>query len=365
MLSVLVVSPNPAVPGGVSTFIECMKRHVTRCRVDSFYVGSSGNGDASVWDMAKRLIVAPLKLAFLVRRKKYDVVHINPSFDVKSLIRDGLLVLALRATGFRHILFYYHGGNLALQHRIAQSPFWSRLVAWMLNRNALLLVLGENFRAALLAIGVDASRIVITRTMFEGSGLRAVKDEPSKAVRRFILFLSRFDREKGGRELLQAFAAVRNEFPDVDLIMAGDGEDMRPLRHIAQQLDLLNRTIFTGYIGGVEKWRLLRDCTLFALPTYFRGEGMPVAILEAMGAGKPLLVGAAGSIRTIVTEPENGLILEDVTVETVQKGLQRLLGDVQFIDRAGKHNADTAWKKFEANIVTAELEDIYQQVAKC
>jgi glycosyltransferase involved in cell wall biosynthesis len=201
--------------------------------------------------------------------------------------------------------------------------------------------------------------------MFEGSGLSALKDAPSNPMRRFILFLSRFDREKGGRELLQAFAALMNEFPDTDLVMAGDGEDMRLMRHSAQQLNLSHRVVFTGYIGGAEKWRLLRDCTLFALPTYFRGEGMPVAILEAMGAGKPLLVSSAGSIRTIVSEPENGLVLEGVTPEAVQNGLRRLLSDTQFAERAGKHNADIAWKKFEANVVTAELEDIYQQVAKC
>jgi glycosyltransferase involved in cell wall biosynthesis len=342
-----------------------MKRHVMSSRISSFYVGSSGKGDATFWDMAKRLLMAPIQLAYLVHTNKYDVVHINPSFDVKSLIRDGLLILALRFIGFKKILFYYHGGNLVLQKRIAEHKIWRRIVSWLLNKNALILVLGEPFRDALLAIGVDPSRIAITRTMFEGTGLKSMQNECFASSRPFILFLSRFDPEKGGRELLEAFKAISADFPMTDLVMAGDGLDMVHLKEQTEKLHLTDRVKFTGYVGGADKWRLLCECQFFVLPTYFRGEGMPIAILEAMGAGKPVLVSSAGSISSIVSEPENGIRLTEITAATVELGLRRFLKEPLVWEKVGKHNAKMAWDTFEANAVTKEIENFYQKVSAC
>jgi glycosyltransferase involved in cell wall biosynthesis len=133
----------------------------------------------------------------------------------------------------------------------------------------------------------------------------------------------------------------------------------------AQILGLGDRIRFPGYVVGADKARLLRDCTIFALPTYYRSEGMPVAVLEAMGAGNPLLVGSAGALRSIVADPENGVVLDKVTPQTVEAGLRRLLGDADFAAAAGKRNAEIAWKKFEAGAVTAEIEAFYRKVASC
>jgi glycosyltransferase involved in cell wall biosynthesis len=365
MISALVVSPNPSVPGGVSVFIECMKRHVSNSNVESFYIGSSGRGGASPFQTLKRLIVGPIELARRVRARKYDVVHINPSFDVKSLIRDGLFVLALRAVGFRRVLFYFHGWDLGVQQRITRSWLLRRVTAWVLNQAALITVLGNDFRDGLIAIGVLPSRVEITHTMFEGVGLTAAQAEPVGVARRFILFMSRFDHEKGGRELVQAFAALLSDYPDVDLIMAGSGEDDIYLRDKARRLSLAGRIVFTGYIGGADKWRLLRDCTIFALPTYYRSEGMPVSILEAMGAGKALLAGSAGALNSIISDPENGVVLQKVSAQSVEVGLRRLLSQPDDMVVIGKRNHEIAWQKFEAHAVTAEIENLYQRVAQC
>jgi glycosyltransferase involved in cell wall biosynthesis len=312
-----------------------------------------------------RLVTAPVQLAQRVGQQKVDVVHLNPSFDAKALIRDGLLVLALRAVGFSRILFYIHGWDGGLCRRIQRTPLLRLLTAWVLNKCALITVLGDDFRKGLVSLGVDPDRIAVTRTMFEGAELTAIDNLPPKTSRPYILFMSRFDREKGGRELMQAFANLAADYPALDLVMAGDGEDAGALRALAPSLELSGRVMFTGYIGGAEKWRALRDCAIFALPTYYRSEGMPVAVLEAMGAGKPLLVGSAGALRSLVAEPDNGIILDDVTAHTIEAGLRRLLDDPAFAAKAGQHNRETAWAMFNAPVVTAAIENFYEKVAAC
>ena len=201
--------------------------------------------------------------------------------------------------------------------------------------------------------------------MFEGDGLLSVKNELLLARRPYILFMSRFDREKGGRELLRAFADIADDHPDLDLIMAGDGVDATFLQLEAENLGIKKRVLFPGYVQGADKWRLLRDCILFALPTYYRSEGMPVAVLEAMGAGKPLLVGGVGAMRSIASEPENGIVLNDITAKSIEVGLRRLLGNPDLMKTMAKHNAILAWDQYEAQSITEKIEDFYHQVARC
>lgn len=367
MLSVLMTSPHPSVPGGVSVFTGVLKRHLRLSQADAFYVGSTAKRETTGAQIM-RLVTAPLRLVRQVRRKHYDVVHLNPSFDAKAMIRDGLLLLALRATGFRRIIFYLHGWDRGFYQHVRTHFLWRRMIGWLLNRAALVTVLGDEFRDGLVALGVDPARIVVTRTMYEKSAMHEKSDvvlSSPRFSRPFILFMSRFDREKGGRELIDAFVTLTQDYPAYDMVLAGDGEDADIMRAQVDHLNLTGRVCFTGYVGGNAKQLLLQDCAIFALPTTYRSEGMPVAMLEAMAAGKPLLIGSVGAIRAVVRDGVNGVVLDHVTAQTVAQGLRRLLDDPIFMKNSGEHNARQAAERFEASIVSAEIEQLYAKVSQC
>jgi len=360
-LSVLLISPDPEVYGGVSGFIELLKARMS-CKAASFFVGRIHTKKENTFIIMKRLLGAPFTLAKQVRSQHFDVVHINPSFNCKSLVRDGLLLFALRMIGFRRVLVYFHSWHPALEARISTIPGFRQLLGWVLNGTGYIMVLAPAFKQYLESAGVQADRILITRTMFDGDSIQSGNEDAQHPRRRSILFMSRFVREKGIYELLHAFARIATEFPDVDLIMAGDGRESAPLQEQAEALNLRNRITFPGYVGGEAKFALLRNCTIFALPTYFP-EGMPVALLEAMGAGKPLLTAQAGGIQHIISTPDNGIILDNVNSETVETGLRTLLDDPEYCRKTGQHNAVYAWQHFEAKAVTAEIEQLYRKIA--
>ena len=62
---------------------------------------------------------------------------------------------------------------------------------------------------------------------------------------------------------------------------------------------------------------------------------MPIALLEAMAAGKPLLTAKAGAIPHIVSDPENGVVLDAVSTDAIEAGLRRLLNDQPIARRPG------------------------------
>lgn len=360
-LHALILSPDPRVHGGVSTFIELMKTHLKRTRSSAIWIGSIQGEKESILKQLWRLVSAPLKVACFVLTKKPDVLHINPSLDWKSVLRDGLILLVLRLIGYKHVLVYFHGWEPQVEQRIAQNRILCRVFIWLLNGTAKVLVLSPEFRDALLRMGLPEQKVDTTRTMFDGQAI--LKAETAPATRHSILFMSRFVKAKGIFELVEGFARVSADFPDFDLIMAGDGPDAEELKKRVAALGLEKRVLFPGYVTGSEKFLMLNQCQLYALPTYFP-EGMPVALLEAMGAGKPVLTAKTGVIPYIITEPENGIVLEKVTSDTVTDALRRMLADEADCRTVGEHNRAYAWATFEAAEVTANLETVYFGIAE-
>ena len=364
-LSLLVLSPDPSVPGGVSGFVEMMKSRLKTCRVTSLWVGSQHNQNESVAAIFKRLFGIPLQVARLVRENAIDVVHINPSLDrsMKSVLRDGIILLVLRLLRFKSILVYFHGWDPATARLIRNRSLVRWIYVMLLKGTRAVLVLAPEFKVELVAMGVPDRLITVTRTMFDGTALALQDKADVMPSRPYLLFMSRFEKAKGVYELLEAYAQIKDEFPDIDLVMAGHGDEYDGLRARVDALNMNSRVRFTGYVIGSEKTKLLRQCLAFALPTYFP-EGMPIALLEAMAVGKPVLTAKVGGIPHVIHEPENGIVLDKVDVAQVAQALRRLFGAPQQWAEVGRHNAVYAKDRFEAQVVTAEIEAIYHDIAR-
>lgn len=360
-LRALILSPNPRVHGGVSTFIELMKTHLKQTRAYPIWVGSiQGEKEFIVFQLL-RLMYVPLKTIFKVLIIRPDVLHINPSLDWKSVVRDGLILLALRLIRYKTVLVYFHGWEPRVEQQIAASAWMRKVFIWLLNGTAKVLVLSPEFKDALVRMGLPEAKVDTTRTMFDGDAIEAAPHEMPE--RPNVLFMSRFVRAKGIFELLEGYARVAADFPTLDLILAGDGPDASDLKERAAALGLEKRIFFPGYVTGAQKFAMLNACTVYALPTYFP-EGMPVALLEAMGAGKPLLTAKTGVIPYIIKQPENGVVLGQVTAEAVANSLREMLGDAEYCKKVGEHNRVYAWQTYEAAEVTANIETIYAGIAE-
>ncbi len=359
IVSVLIISPAPRVQGGVSAFAEMLKTHLVRCKVTSLFVGRIHPQESFVtliWRNIKMLV----DVVKLTSENKFDVIHINPSFNTKSLIRDGLILMILRMRNFHNIMVYFHGFDTQTAKCTYRFIVLRRLFAWVLNDAKCIVVLAPEFKELLIEMGVNIPPIIIGRTMFDGQEFTGITENNARPN---ILFMSRFDKRKGMYELLEAFANIARDFPETDLILAGDGEESEGLHAHVKILGLDGRIKFPGYVLGKEKYELLCNCTLFALPTYFP-EGMPIALIEAMAAGKPLLTAQAGGIANIMKEPDNGIVLDTVNAENIENALRKLLADKNYLEKTGAHNKAYGWANFEATIVAGEIEALYHEIAR-
>jgi glycosyltransferase involved in cell wall biosynthesis len=107
--------------------------------------------------------------------------------------------------------------------------------------------------------------------------------------KRLLLFLSRIHPKKGLPLLFEALARIRDEISDWYLVIAGPDElgHRHELELLAAKLDIKDMLCFVGPLSGDQKRDAFAAAELFVLPTY--SEGAPIAVLEALGAGVPVI----------------------------------------------------------------------------
>jgi glycosyltransferase involved in cell wall biosynthesis len=146
---------------------------------------------------------------------------------------------------------------------------------------------------------------------------------PELKGRNFILFLSRIHEKKGVDLLIRAFAPITNEFPDVDLVIAGPDQSglKAGLAARADRLGVGGRIHWPGMLSGDAKWGAFRAADFFALPSHQENFGIVVA--EALSLGTPVLITDKVNIWREVEAGAAGVVVND-DVAGVERGLRQM-----------------------------------------
>jgi len=120
-----------------------------------------------------------------------------------------------------------------------------------------------------------------------------------------ILSAGRLWEEKGHIHLVRAMPAVLRGAPKAALALAGDGAERRALEIEAGRLNVANHIRFLGVRGDVNAWMAAAD--VFVLPS--NSEGMPNALLEAMGLGAAVVATAVGGVLDLIRDGANGCLV--------------------------------------------------------
>ncbi len=358
-MKAMILYRDPQWVGGVVSFVEALRGHFSDTWFSEQYQVGLRFGSKSRFAS----LFVPLRDAFgllgAINRSRPDVVHVNPSLNLASVLRDGLFMLVLRILGRRSVVVFWHGWEDGLARRIGGNRILRGLFRAAFGYAGHTVVLASRFRDELVSMGFPSERVSVESTMFDGSIFNGITRCAHDGIT--LLFLSRMVPEKGVFELVEAFARVKSKYPAARLIMAGDGPARKALEAHVMTLSVSDVS-FPGYLKGADTAQALLDADVFVLPSYT--EGCPVSLLEAMAAGLPCITNSVGGIPDIFQDGANGVLLDGVSVDTVTNALERLLGDPEQFARIAEHNRKEAWEKFEASVVTRRIESLYQKVAR-
>jgi glycosyltransferase involved in cell wall biosynthesis len=171
-----------------------------------------------------------------------------------------------------------------------------------------------------------------------------------------VLFLARLDPCKGAVTSVRAVQALARQGYDVRLRIAGDGPVAPELR-----ADPDPRVELLGYVRGPDKLAAYDDADVFLFPTEC-GEGLPVALLEAMARGLPIVSRRDGAIPDVVVDETMGLLTESVDPEVFAGLLARLIDDAPLRQAMGRTNREVVLSRYSGAASARDLEQIYRSV---
>jgi glycosyltransferase involved in cell wall biosynthesis len=357
-LRILMLSPSTALSGGVIDFVRMLAANLSS--KTELVTTTVGGGDSRL-PMLLRLLRDGWTLLRAIRRIRPDVVHLNPSLD-RAIVRDGLYLLLTRLLHRGPLVVFIHGWSERWEARIRESRLLRSAFCLVFGRADRVYVLATRFRDELTNWGLPADRLRATSMLFDASqfdGLARQRPLPSSANELQVLFMSRLVPDKGAKETLQAFATLADAVPGIRLVCAGDGPERAGLENWANDHGLSDRARFPGFVRGTDKAQLLLDSDLFVFPTHY-GEGCPVALLEAMGAGLPVITARSGGIADVFANGSNGVLLgARPDSHEVALALSAMTRDIETMHSIGRENHRVAFARYEAGTWCRALESDY------
>jgi glycosyltransferase involved in cell wall biosynthesis len=291
------------------------------------------------------------RLARLLRGA--DLVHTHTLAAGNVLARTAARLAGVPVLAHLHIENHF---------RPATEPVLRRLDNATARRCARLVAVSQDTRRAYERQGYPRSRIEVVYNGVEAAAangsLRTEVGLPADVP--LVAELGRLCEVKGQRELIRALPRL----PDARLALIGTdlergGAFQVELEQEAERLGVRGRVLFAGYRRDAPA--LLAEADVVALPSWT--EGLPLAALEAMAQGRPVVATPVGGTPEVVVDGETGLLVPPRDPEALAAAIGRLLGDPDLRRRLGDAGRRRAEERFSLEAMTRRMLAIYDEVA--
>jgi len=197
----------------------------------------------------------------------------------------------------------------------------------------------------------------------DGSNLRRSLSIPEDAL--VLASVSRLFSWKGQRELLQAFAGARSEFPNLKLLIVGadewlvhGGSFTEELRALADSLGVAQHVVFTGARSDIPQ--VMAACDIFTLPSF--EEPFGVVFLEAMAMQRPVVAVDNGGTPEVVEHGLSGLLSPPWDIPALTANILTLLRDRALRVRMGEYGRARVLQHFNPQRMASDAAAAYEQI---
>ena len=191
--------------------------------------------------------------------------------------------------------------------------------------------------------GIDIYKELISET--EKSYVESIIDNRSPV----ITTLARIEKRKGHKFIISAIDEIRDKFPNLLYLIAGNGPYLKDVKKYVEKLNLTNNIIFLGWITEPEKSLILKNSDIFAMTPFTSGEsieGFGMAFIDAAFHGIASLGSDNGGIGDAIIDGKTGIICKSNNQSDITINLQKLIEDKNLRDELGKNGRILAKEKF-------------------
>jgi glycosyltransferase involved in cell wall biosynthesis len=351
-LNILITAPSLDESQNVSGISSVVRQIVERGSFDyKHFSAGKKDGERQNARWILKQTVLPFEFFRVIKREKIEVVHINTAFNPLSIMRDFALVKAAKFAKVP-ILLHIHGGKFLAQE---------------FNQNRLKIITEKMLRAAdkILVLSKLEKEIIETRCQ----NLRVEVLENAVAVEDFtetekrknsIIFLGRLHESKGLNEIVETVRVLKSENFDFTFRAFGAG-DLK-IFFVAEMTKILGDNFyFGGVTSGKAKQSELTKSDIFILPSRY-GEGLPMAMLEAMSASNIVIVSEMASIGAVIENNVNGFLVEPKNILQLTETLRNILLNKIDAENIRNNARKTVEEKYNLQNYIEKLETIYESL---
>lgn len=324
-----------------------MVQALTAIGIPVHVIASEKAFDISIWKKVRKFLVD----------QKIDIVHVHGT-RANTNVMWAARRLGLPLIYTIHGWSFHDGLNpLIKRARIAAEKFITRKAQVNIcvsdsNRETGIKTFGR-FDSVVIKNGVNPVKFN------PGAEYPDVKAAYGIAADQLVIgYIARMTLQKDPVGMLEGFSLALKQYPQMKLLMIGEGELKESAMEAAGRLNITDHVIFDNFRQDVPA--VLKGVDIYCLPSLW--EGFPIGVLEAMAMGKAVIASDVDGTREAVQDGDNGLLVPAKNSETLAAAIVKLAKDQTLRGQLQQRAMDTIRSKYTVSGMTRQIEKIYQQL---
>ncbi|MPM31344.1 Glycosyltransferase Gtf1 [bioreactor metagenome] len=345
-MNILMIGPDiEKVPGGMATVIRNYLYSDLKTKTSIKYISSNIEGKT----INKLIWISRAFLKFFINLKNSEIVHIHMA-EKGSFYRKSIYIF-ISSIFKKKIIVHYHGAEFDKFYEESCSLI-KKYIKFILNKVDINIALGAEWKEMI-------SKYTNGRIEVLNNSVNTVEENMYNNLSKNITMLGRLEERKGTFDLLDIADELISHDNNLNIILAGDG-DLSKVREAISKKKYKDNIKLLGWIDKNKRGDVLKDTLIFTLPSY--NEGMPMAILEAMSFGIPLVVTNVGGIPSLVEDEENGFLINPGDKKSLKECILKLSEDKDYRLKISNNNYMKINEEFNLQKNIQLLYDLYKSL---
>tara|TARA_B100001175_G_C19514114_1_gene646012 strand:+ start:6386 stop:7483 length:1098 start_codon:yes stop_codon:yes gene_type:complete len=338
--SILVIGPMPEPTTGVSlankVLVEGLSSH------DAYQIKVVNTSLVQFKENLGKFSLS--KFFFYLKQNLYvfkvfcvDIVYITPGQTFFGLTKYYLYFVLTRLLR-KELIVHIHGNHIGEEYRLLKG-LKKIVFSFLLKKISKGIVLSESLTGNMTPF-ISDDKIYISYNFVEDYLFvekQMIKNK-LKGIKPKVVFLSNLMEEKGIYDLLDALKILEDKGVDYEARIAGN-IDASQEQKLKAEFKRLKKTSYIGVVSGKPKRDLLLWANIFILPTFYKMEGQPISILEAMATANIILTTRHAGIPDIFQNETNGYFVE-------KKKPTNIANQIQLIDLRSTQSQKISWNNY-------------------
>lgn len=349
-IKVLMTGPKLNAKGGIATVVNNYLKSELTEKVYIKYIPSACEGNK-----LKKLVyglISYIRIFFQLIFGNVSLVHVHMA-SRKSFYRKSVIIKMARLFKCR-IVIHLHGAEFYQFYNDECNAKQKKYVSKIFNSSDLVIALSEQWREKICEFCGSNVKVLYNAVNIPDNNKYNFESI-------YISLIGRIEKRKGVYDFVTIIDEIHNAYPEIRIQIVGDGE-IDKLREIINKYKLDKFVEVNGWMNKTEINCLLSKTKVYVLPSY--DEGMPMALLEAMSYGIPVITTDVGGIPTVVSNEKNGFIIKPGDTQSLKKYLLQLLENKELAQNIGESGYKSVKANFGLKSNINSLYNMYLDVIK-